>query len=77
MCLGVPARIINIDSDGLQATVEARGVRARISLALVEGCQPGSYVLVHAGHAISLINAAEAATRLRLWEEMASRMAGR
>ncbi|CEP69361.1 Hydrogenase expression/formation protein,HupF/HypC [Moorella glycerini] len=70
MCLGVPARIIAIDTDGVQATVETRGVQARVSLALVEGCRPGSYVLVHAGHAISIIDTEEAKARLSLWQEL-------
>ncbi|MDN5344883.1 MAG: hydrogenase expression/formation protein HypC [Clostridia bacterium] len=70
MCLGVPARIIAIEADGVQATVETRGVQARVSLALVEGCRPGSYVLVHAGHAISVIDTEEAEARLNLWKEL-------
>mgnify|MGYP001627379198 CR=1 FL=1 len=72
MCLGVPAKIVSIDPSGLIATVETQGVKANISLALVEGCKPGSYVLVHAGHAISVIDEEEAKARLSLWEELAN-----
>lgn len=71
MCLGVPAKIISIDPSGLIATVETRGVKTNVSLALVEGCKPGCYVLVHAGHAISVIDEGEAKARLSLWEELA------
>ncbi|MGI9952678.1 HypC/HybG/HupF family hydrogenase formation chaperone [Moorellaceae bacterium AZ2] len=72
MCLGIPARIITIEPDGLQATVESWGIRAQVSLALVEDCRPGTYVLVHAGHAISIIDEKEAEARLTLWQNMAS-----
>ncbi|SMB98891.1 hydrogenase expression/formation protein HypC [Thermanaeromonas toyohensis ToBE] len=72
MCLGVPAKIISIDPNGLEAIVETWGVRASVSLALVEGCKPGTYVLVHAGHAISVIDEEEAKARLSLWKELAN-----
>ncbi|MGB9860220.1 MAG: HypC/HybG/HupF family hydrogenase formation chaperone [Moorellaceae bacterium] len=70
MCLGVPARILSIEPGGLQGVVESWGVKARVSLVLVEGCRPGDYVLVHAGHAISVIDAREAEARLTLWQDM-------
>ncbi|MGI9861656.1 HypC/HybG/HupF family hydrogenase formation chaperone [Moorella naiadis] len=70
MCLGVPARIIFIDGDGRQATVDYQGVQVTVNLALVEGCQLGNYVLVHAGHAISVIDTEEAEARLSLWREL-------
>ncbi|WP_258360757.1 HypC/HybG/HupF family hydrogenase formation chaperone [Moorella sulfitireducens (nom. illeg.)] len=70
MCLGVPARIISIDADGVQATAETQGVQLKVNLALVDGCRPGGYVLVHAGHAISVIDTEEARARLDLWKEL-------
>jgi hydrogenase expression/formation protein HypC len=42
------------------ATVEFGGIRRRVSLACVPEAQAGDYVLVHAGVAISRIDAAEA-----------------
>lgn len=50
MCLAAPAKIIS--RSGLNAFVEAEGIRREISLALVPEAQLGDYVLIHAGFAI-------------------------
>ena len=64
MCLGVPGRVIERpadDADDLASgLVEFDGVRRRVCLACVPEAQPGDYVIVHAGLAISTIDAAEA-----------------
>jgi hydrogenase expression/formation protein HypC len=52
------------------ATVEFCGIRRRVSLACVPEAGPGDYVLVHAGVAISRINAAEAAKVLQTLEQL-------
>jgi hydrogenase expression/formation protein HypC len=52
------------------AVVEFGGVRRRVSLACVPEAQQGDYVLVHAGVAISRINAAEAAKVLDALEQL-------
>jgi hydrogenase expression/formation protein HypC len=52
------------------AIVEFGGVRRRVSLACVPEAQHGDYVLVHAGVAISRINAAEAAKVLAALEQL-------
>ena len=64
MCLAIPGRVI----DWLEqkpyfnsASVEFGGVRREVSMEFVTQAQIGDYVLVHAGIAISLIDAAEAA----------------
>ena len=64
MCLAVPGRVIEImDADSAFAAglVEFAGVRRRVSLACVPEARPDDYVLVHAGVAISCIDAEEAA----------------
>ncbi|MDN5347441.1 MAG: hydrogenase expression/formation protein HypC [Clostridia bacterium] len=71
MCLAVPAKVLAIKPDGLHAEVESQGVKATVNLSLVEGCEPGSYVLVHAGHAIAILDEVEAGIRLKLWKELA------
>jgi len=69
MCLAVPARIETID--GFRAEVELGGVRRTISVVLTPEAQPGDYVYVHTGYAISIVDEAEAVESLRLWAELA------
>lgn len=66
MCLGVPGRIISIDeTEGLRmGMVDFGGVARRICLAYVPEAILGDYVVVHAGFAISQIDADEAAATL-------------
>lgn len=63
MCLAVPGRIVKWSQRRAPfstAQVEFGGVRREVSLACVPEAREGDYVLVHAGIAISLIDAAEA-----------------
>ncbi|GLV55221.1 hydrogenase assembly protein HupF [Dictyobacter sp. S3.2.2.5] len=63
MCLGIPGRIVEIVDDNLDiAKVEVSGVKRNVSVALVrlEGIEPGDWVLVHVGFAMSKINEKEA-----------------
>ncbi len=68
MCLAVPTRIKRIDGD--VAEIELDGVSRSVSLAMTPEAQPGDYVLVHAGFAISIIDEEEAAETLRLLHEL-------
>jgi hydrogenase expression/formation protein HypC len=63
MCLAVPGRIIDVD--GLDpafrcATVDFCGIRKNVNLAFTPEAQPGDFVLVHVGFAITLIDEDEA-----------------
>jgi hydrogenase expression/formation protein HypC len=63
MCLGVPGLVISRPEPGDAlgwATVEFAGIRRKVSLACVPEAQPGDYVIVHAGFAISRIDPIEA-----------------
>ena len=63
MCLGIPGRIvrwINRDRTFAQAEVQFDGVTRVCHLACVREAEPGDYVIVHAGVAISRIDAGEA-----------------
>ena len=63
MCLGIPGRIVEIVDDNLDiAKVEVSGVKRNVSIALVrlDGIEPGDWVLVHVGFAMSKINEKEA-----------------
>ena len=61
-------RIVSI-ADGT-ATIEAGGISQRASLVLVPEASLGDFVLVHAGFAITVLAAEEAAERERLFAEL-------
>ncbi len=70
MCLGIPGEVVQwIDRDPLLARAEVRfGELQRVChLACVPEAEVGDFVIVHAGIAISKVNAQEA---LRLFEEI-------
>jgi hydrogenase expression/formation protein HypC len=73
MCLAVPGRIVRwIDRQPPFATaaVEFGGVRRDVNLACTPDAEIGDYVLVHAGIAITRIDAAEAARVLATLEDL-------
>ncbi len=64
MCLAVPAKVIDIDNG--MGTVDAGGVKKKISLLLLEDAVLGDYVLVHAGFAIQRLSEEQAQESLAL-----------
>jgi len=73
MCLAIPGQVVEmLDAEPpfTAALVEFAGVRRQVSLACVPEASKGDYVLVHAGVAISRINADEAAKVLAALEEL-------
>ena len=70
MCVAIPARIMEIN--GTDAVVDIEGIRRQASLMLVEGARVGDYVILHAGFAITVINAEDASKSLSLLREMLS-----
>jgi hydrogenase expression/formation protein HypC len=70
MCLALPALVVErLDAD--TAVVDMGGVRKRISMALVPEARVGSYVIVHVGHAIGVLDEDEALASLALFAELA------
>jgi hydrogenase expression/formation protein HypC len=65
MCLALPARIVALH-EGAEATVELGGVRMRVSLALVPEAARDDHVIVHVGHALTVLDPREAEQTLRL-----------
>ena len=69
MCLAIPGQIVELATDlphlGL---VEVSGVRRRVDLGLLQDDppQPGDWVLIHVGFAMSKISEAEAAEQMRM-----------
>lgn len=73
MCLAVPGRIISITGDDpLSKTgrVSFGGVIKEVSLAYVPEAEPGNYVIVHVGFALSVVDEVEAEQTLADLEEM-------
>jgi hydrogenase expression/formation protein HypC len=74
MCLAIPARLVEyLDSDRGYGKVEIGGVQRRINTSLLVGddsAEPGDYVLVHVGFALSRVSEEEAAETLRILEEI-------
>lgn len=74
MCLAIPARLVEyVDDERAYGTVELGGVQRRINTSLLVGqdaTEPGDYVLVHVGFALSRISETEAVETLRLLEQM-------
>lgn len=68
MCLALPVRVVEL-KDGDAAIVDLGGVRKQVSLALVDGVQPGDYVVLHVGYALSRLDAAAAQRTLELFAE--------
>ncbi len=71
MCLAIPALVKSIN--GRQAEVEVGGVGRKVSIWLTPEVKVGSYVLLHTGYAINIINEAEAEETLRLLQELVNR----
>ena len=74
MCLGVPGEILNITAiEPLRlGRVSFGGVLKEVCLAALPEAGPGDFVIVHAGFAISRLDALEAARALRLLDELDS-----
>jgi hydrogenase expression/formation protein HypC len=73
MCLGIPGRILTRhDDEGLpMGQVDFGGVERRVCLAYVaDDVEPGDYVIVHVGFAISKVDEAEAKRTFAILKEM-------
>jgi hydrogenase expression/formation protein HypC len=68
MCLAIPARIIELETDN--AVVDAMGNRWQAKTTLLPQAKLGDLVLVHAGFAISMVDEEEAKKTWELFEEI-------
>jgi hydrogenase expression/formation protein HypC len=73
MCLGVPGRVVEVRDDrGMaMATVDFGGVSRDVCLATTPDAGVDDWVLVHAGFAITVVDADAAAEAIELWQTMA------
>jgi hydrogenase expression/formation protein HypC len=68
VCLAIPGKIIELDSQNAnQAVVDVVGVRRKVDLGLLQDDLPvpGDWVLIHVGFAMSKISEADAADQMR------------
>jgi len=75
MCLAIPGQIIEIvDEDNRLARVDVAGVRRNVNIGLLDsdagGVEPGDWVLIHVGFALSKVDEDEALETRRLLERM-------
>jgi hydrogenase expression/formation protein HypC len=75
MCLAIPGQIVEIvDDENRLARVDVAGVQRTINVGLLDAdgacAQPGDWVLIHVGFAISKVDEDEAAATLKLLEGM-------
>jgi hydrogenase expression/formation protein HypC len=75
MCLAIPGQIIElVDEQNRLAKVDVAGVQRTVNVGLLDadgdGAQPGDWVLIHVGFALSKVDEAEAAATVKLLEGM-------
>lgn len=69
MCLAIPVRVKEIH--GSMAEVELGGVITEVSVLFTPEAEVGDYVVMHAGYAISVLDAEQAEETLQLFREIA------
>ncbi len=74
MCLAVPMQLIEVS--GSIGTVEIWGVKRDVDISLVDPICIGDYVLIHAGFAISKIDATEALRTIEVFKELSEHLDG-
>ncbi len=72
MCLAVPGKLLEISGEDTtrMGVVSFGGAHKEASLAFVPEAKVGDYVLVHAGFAISVVDAEEAAQTLEYFRQI-------
>jgi hydrogenase expression/formation protein HypC len=75
MCLAIPGQVVELVDEANQiARVDIVGVRRNINVSLLAddgiGAQPGDWVLIHVGFALSKVDEEEAHATLALLERM-------
>ena len=75
MCLAIPGQVVEfVDPANQIAKVDVVGVKRNINVSLLAddngGAQPGDWVLIHVGFALSKVDEEEAHATLRLLERM-------
>ena len=75
MCLAIPGQVVEMhDEPNRLAKVEVAGVQRSVNIGLLDsdggGAEPGDWVLIHVGFAMSKVDEDEAFATLRMLEQM-------
>uniref|UniRef100_A0A7C5Z747 HypC/HybG/HupF family hydrogenase formation chaperone n=1 Tax=Caldicellulosiruptor owensensis TaxID=55205 RepID=A0A7C5Z747_9FIRM len=70
MCLGYPAKVIEILEDGKKAIVDYLGLKKTVNVSLIKELAEGDYLLIHSGVAIEKIDEKEAEEIEKLFGEV-------
>ena len=70
MCLGIPARIVEIEAQSGMAVVDVGGNKRKVAITLLPDAKVGDWVLVHTGFAIQVIDEQAAREQIELLEEL-------
>ncbi len=79
MCLGVPGRIVSISADRPHvATIDMRGSKREVNIAIVapDDPGPGTWVDIHMGMAVAVLDPEEARASLDFLDELERAMSG-
>lgn len=68
MCVGLPAKVVNI-KEGM-AIIDASGAKREVSVELLDKLEPGDYVMIHAGIAIAKITNDDQSETDKIMEEL-------
>jgi hydrogenase expression/formation protein HypC len=76
MCLAIPGKVIEtLEQDGMKmAKVSFGGMVKQVCLEYTPEAEPGDYVLVHVGFALSRIDEKEAERTFKILEELGQLM---
>ena len=71
MCLAIPGQVVEIvDEANRLARVDVAGVRRTVNVGLLDCVEPGDWVLIHVGFALSKVDADEAQATLQLLQKL-------
>lgn len=68
MCLGVPAKVIEIEEQ--TALVDVMGSRMNVGIIFVPEVKEGDYVLLHAGQAMTIVDENYAHESIEEWRNI-------
>ena len=68
MCLAVPGRLE--EKQGRYGVVNFRGVRRKVDISLLQSCEVGDYLIVHAGFAIEILEEQDALETLEIFRQI-------
>ena len=75
MCLAVPLKIVELNTDKTSAVAERDGVRRTVNVSFIREPRIGEYVIVHAGFAIERIAQKQAEDVMSSYRELMDELA--